>query len=134
MPPRLLFDLQGKRVFVAGHKGLAGSALLKALGARRLRDPHRRFDTTRPDGTPRKPLDVSRLHALGWCANTPLRQGRSRRRFSFRRRPPGRVTGPDGKLPRARLRFLSGLRRTSALTVRGTNSVQTALSRAERAQ
>jgi GDP-L-fucose synthase len=25
-----------------------------------------RFDTTRPDGTPRKLLDVSRLHALGW--------------------------------------------------------------------
>ena len=32
MPPRLLFDLQGKRVFVAGHKGLAGSALLRRLG------------------------------------------------------------------------------------------------------
>jgi GDP-L-fucose synthase len=40
-----------------------------------LRDPHRRFDTTGPDGTPRKLLDVSRLHALGWRANTPLRQG-----------------------------------------------------------
>ena len=34
MPPRLLFDLQGKRVFVAGHKGLAGSALLRHLGAK----------------------------------------------------------------------------------------------------
>ena len=32
MPPRLLFDLQGKHVFVAGHKGLAGSALLRRLG------------------------------------------------------------------------------------------------------
>jgi len=31
MPPRLLFDLQGKRVFVAGHKGLAGSALPRRL-------------------------------------------------------------------------------------------------------
>jgi GDP-L-fucose synthase len=33
------------------------------------------FDTTRPDGTPRKLLDVSRLHALGWRARTPLRDG-----------------------------------------------------------
>lgn len=34
-----------------------------------------RFDTSRPDGTPRKLLDVSRLHALGWKAKIPLRQG-----------------------------------------------------------
>jgi GDP-L-fucose synthase len=33
------------------------------------------FDTTRPDGTPRKLLDVSRLAALGWRAKTPLREG-----------------------------------------------------------
>jgi GDP-L-fucose synthase len=33
------------------------------------------FDPTRPDGTPRKLLDVSRLHALGWRAKTPLRRG-----------------------------------------------------------
>ena len=34
-----------------------------------------RFDTTRPDGTPRKLLDVSRLRSLGWRATIPLRQG-----------------------------------------------------------
>ncbi len=33
------------------------------------------FDTTKPDGTPRKLLDVSRLHALGWTARTGLRAG-----------------------------------------------------------
>lgn len=33
------------------------------------------FDTTRPDGTPRKLLDVSRLRAMGWRATTPLRAG-----------------------------------------------------------
>jgi GDP-L-fucose synthase len=33
------------------------------------------FDTTKPDGTPRKLLDVSRLAALGWRARTPLREG-----------------------------------------------------------
>jgi GDP-L-fucose synthase len=33
------------------------------------------FDTTKPDGTPRKLMDVSRLHALGWQAKTPLEAG-----------------------------------------------------------
>ncbi|GGH16226.1 GDP-L-fucose synthase family protein [Silvibacterium dinghuense] len=33
------------------------------------------FDTTRPDGTPRKLMDVSRIHALGWQAKTPLEDG-----------------------------------------------------------
>ncbi|MDO9287287.1 MAG: GDP-L-fucose synthase [Thermodesulfovibrionales bacterium] len=34
-----------------------------------------RFDKTRPDGTPRKLLDVSRINSLGWKAKTPLREG-----------------------------------------------------------
>lgn len=33
------------------------------------------FDTRRPDGAPRKLLDVSRLSALGWTARTHLRDG-----------------------------------------------------------
>ncbi|HMW22847.1 MAG TPA: GDP-L-fucose synthase [Burkholderiaceae bacterium] len=33
------------------------------------------FDASKPDGTPRKLLDVSRLKALGWTAKTPLKQG-----------------------------------------------------------
>lgn len=33
------------------------------------------FDTSKPDGTPRKLLDVSRLTALGWRAKTTLAQG-----------------------------------------------------------
>ena len=32
-------------------------------------------DTNKPDGTPRKLLDVSRINALGWRARTPLRDG-----------------------------------------------------------
>ena len=32
-------------------------------------------DASKPDGTPRKLLDVSRLHALGWQAKIPLRDG-----------------------------------------------------------
>jgi GDP-L-fucose synthase len=35
-------------------------------------------DTTKPDGTPRKLLDVSRLTALGWTASTALRDGIAR--------------------------------------------------------
>jgi GDP-L-fucose synthase len=33
------------------------------------------FDTTKPDGTPRKVLDVSRLRRLGWTASIGLRDG-----------------------------------------------------------
>lgn len=33
------------------------------------------FDTSRPDGTPRKLLDVSRLAQLGWRAKIPLQDG-----------------------------------------------------------
>ena len=32
-------------------------------------------DTARPDGTPRKLLDVSRLRELGWEPRIPLREG-----------------------------------------------------------
>lgn len=34
-----------------------------------------RFDTSKPDGTPRKLLDTTRLRALGWAPKIPLREG-----------------------------------------------------------
>ncbi|MDQ1306402.1 MAG: GDP-L-fucose synthase, partial [Actinomycetota bacterium] len=34
-----------------------------------------RWDTSKPDGTPRKLLDVCRLRALGWEPEVPLVQG-----------------------------------------------------------
>jgi GDP-L-fucose synthase len=34
-----------------------------------------RFDTSKPDGTPRKLLDVARLKAAGWQASIPLEDG-----------------------------------------------------------
>lgn len=33
------------------------------------------YDTTKPDGTPRKLLDVTRLHNLGWRHRTALEEG-----------------------------------------------------------
>lgn len=33
------------------------------------------FDTSKPDGTPRKLMDVSKLHSLGWRHTTGLKEG-----------------------------------------------------------
>jgi GDP-L-fucose synthase len=33
------------------------------------------FDSSRPDGTPQKLLDINRIHGLGWKAKTPLAEG-----------------------------------------------------------
>jgi GDP-L-fucose synthase len=34
-----------------------------------------RWDTSKPDGTPRKLIDESMIHDLGWKAETSLREG-----------------------------------------------------------
>lgn len=36
------------------------------------------FDTTKPDGTPRKLLNVDKIHALGWKAKVSLQEGIAR--------------------------------------------------------
>lgn len=41
------------------------------------------FDTSKPDGTPRKLLDVSKLRQLGWQASTPLPEGLKRAYAAF---------------------------------------------------
>ena len=41
-----------------------------------------RFDTTKPDGTPRKLMDSGRLHAMGWKYQTTLQDG-LRRAYAF---------------------------------------------------
>jgi GDP-L-fucose synthase len=33
------------------------------------------WDSSKPDGTLKKQLDVSRLAALGWCSRIPLSEG-----------------------------------------------------------
>jgi GDP-L-fucose synthase len=41
------------------------------------------WDTTKPNGTPRKLLDVSKVHALGWKHNTSLEDGIKRTYADF---------------------------------------------------
>jgi nucleoside-diphosphate-sugar epimerase len=111
-----------RAIYVAGHRGLVGSALRRRLASagftnilsvtrdqldlfllehydseehinvgtgedlpigeltERIRDlvapgMSIAFDTSKPDGTPRKLLDVTRLHALGWRHRMPLDKG-----------------------------------------------------------
>ena len=33
------------------------------------------FDSSRPDGTPQKILDISKIRVLGWTPKIPLKQG-----------------------------------------------------------
>ncbi len=47
------------------------------------------YDRSKPDGTPRKLLDVSRMAALGWHARTGLREGIARSYADFKRRASG---------------------------------------------
>ena len=44
---------------------------------------HLTFDASKPDGTPRKLLDVSRMARLGWKARTPLSEGLERAYAAF---------------------------------------------------
>jgi GDP-L-fucose synthase len=41
------------------------------------------WDATKPDGTPRKLMDVSRLSALGWKARIGLQEGIAKTYASF---------------------------------------------------
>jgi len=45
------------------------------------------FDTSKPDGTPRKLLDVSKLAGLGWRYQTDLREGLARTYLDFLQNP-----------------------------------------------
>ena len=49
------------------------------------------YDRSKPDGPPRKVMDVSRLRALGWQARTPLQGGFQRAYDWYVRKADGRV-------------------------------------------
>lgn len=57
-----------------------------------------KFDAGKPDGTPRKLLDTSKLGALGWEARTPLHQG-IQRTYDWYRRESARPGGVRGIAP-----------------------------------
>jgi len=46
------------------------------------------WDTSKPDGTPKKQLDVGRLAALGWRARIPLAEGLASTVAEFRLQSP----------------------------------------------
>ncbi|WGD55374.1 GDP-L-fucose synthase [Bradyrhizobium sp. CB1650] len=54
------------------------------------------FDTSRPDGTPQKLLDISRLAALGWRATTSLEDGIRRAYETYLLAPWRRELDDDG--------------------------------------
>lgn len=58
------------------------------------------FDSSKPDGTPRKLLDVSRMAELGWQAQIPLRSGIAATYKAFV--SDRRTTAPQQHVPRQR--------------------------------
>ena len=53
-------------IYVAGYRAIVGH------------DGPVEHDRSKPDGTPRKLVDTSRLDTLGWTAQTSLREGLER--------------------------------------------------------
>ena len=66
-----------QHINVGTGEDLSIKALAELVGSVVHADAALRFDTTKPDGTPRKLLDVSRLHALGWRHRIELADGLS---------------------------------------------------------
>lgn len=57
------------------------------------------FDTDKPDGTPRKRLDITQLNALGWHARTGLQEGLTRTYRAWLENQPARNDGDRLRMP-----------------------------------
>jgi len=58
-----------------------------------------RFDPARPDGTPEKRLDISRITALGWRPEIPLEEGIRQTYRWFLQHHAGRAVGGADQMP-----------------------------------
>ena len=52
-----------------------------------------RFDTTKPDGTPRKLLDTTKLNGMGWKASIPFEEGLQKTYASFKQVHGSNISG-----------------------------------------
>ena len=78
--PGLLFSLKAGVVKMAFKAGLRHSIRLSRFDAKAQKVARRykgeiKWDTSKPNGTPRKLLDVSKSRALGWRYKTELEDG-----------------------------------------------------------
>ncbi len=95
------FD-EAEHINVGAGQDLTIRSLAELVGSIVYPDGRLVFDTSKPDGMPRKVLDVSRLQSLGWRPTIPLSEGiRSTYEWFLaqpyhRRRSPGLVTRRDG--------------------------------------
>jgi GDP-L-fucose synthase len=64
-----------QHINVGTGEDLSIKALAELVGSVVHAEAALRFDTSKPDGTPRKLLDVSRLHDLGWRHRIDLADG-----------------------------------------------------------
>jgi GDP-L-fucose synthase len=71
----LRLDYQGPMINIGASKDLTIRALLDALMDVIGYQAEIIFDTSKPDGMPRKLLDSSKLYELGWQPKIPLRDG-----------------------------------------------------------
>ena len=71
LAPATPFDLAGRRVFVAGHRGMVGSALLRRLAARAGRGGHRHARRARPHLRGRRRGLDARAASRTWSSSPP---------------------------------------------------------------
>jgi len=75
----LMSDYEDERIINVGWGTDVSIAELAGMIAETVGfDGRLRFDASKPDGTPRKLLDVTRLRALGWRPAIPLEAGIAR--------------------------------------------------------
>lgn len=85
--PKHLFDQHTRpmlsHINVGWGSDISIADLARAVGKAVGFEGNIQFDTSKPDGTPRKLMDSQRIHALGWRAQIDLESGLSRAYADF---------------------------------------------------